>query len=101
MRCCIMEEAPRQALDDSRCWCCDREYAVGDMVSLGAHPEVTVCRGCARFLNRRASAELGPRTPLSLLRRGSLALRDGVIRLELHERRRVGPVLRWLDDRLP
>jgi hypothetical protein len=34
------------------CWCCGAEFEERDLVRLGSHPEVGVCFGCARFLQR-------------------------------------------------
>ncbi|HVD89454.1 MAG TPA: hypothetical protein VNB91_11220 [Jatrophihabitantaceae bacterium] len=37
------------------CWCCGAEFDERDLARLGSHPEVAVCFGCARFLQRRAA----------------------------------------------
>lgn len=68
---------------------------------LGAHPEVTVCRGCARYLNRRAAMLPGPTTPTRVVRRTTQAVRDRVMARNLHESRFLGRFLRWLDKYLP
>lgn len=39
-----------------RCWCCDQPNVREDIMHSGAHPEVTVCREGARFLNLRGTA---------------------------------------------
>jgi ribosome-binding protein aMBF1 (putative translation factor) len=84
-----------------RCWCCGRPYLPEEMVHLGAHPEVTVCRDCARYLNRRAATLPGPTTPMRVVRRATQAARDRVMARNLHESRILGPLLRWLDKHLP
>ena len=68
---------------------------------LGAHPEVTVCRDCARYLNRRAAMLPGPTTPMRGVRRATQAVRDRVVARNLHESQILGPLLRWLDKYLP
>ena len=88
---------------DGRCWCCDGEYRTDEMVSLGAHPEVTICTGCARFLHRRARdlEDSDTRTPGALARRAVTSVRDRVIAADLHHRPVLGRALRWIDRRLP
>jgi len=71
------------------------------MVHLGAHPEVTVCRDCARYLNRRAAVLPGRTTPMRVVRRATQAVRDRVMARNLHESRFLGPFLRWLDRHSP
>lgn len=68
---------------------------------LGAHPEVTVCRDCARYLHRRAAMLPGPTTPTRSVRRTTQVVRDQVMARNLHESRFLGRFLRRLDKYLP
>jgi len=88
---------------DAQCWCCGSSRPVSQMVRLGLHPEVVLCLPCAHYVHRRARtvedrghAGLGVRTR-HLLRRA----RERVIQRGWHQNRFLGPVLRWLDGRLP
>lgn len=83
------------------CWCCGRPYPPDRMVHLGAHPEVTVCADCTRFLHRRAALLGAHATPLALIRRATQTIRDQVLSRQIHQRRVIGPLLRWLDKFLP
>lgn len=83
------------------CWCCGQSYPPDRMVHLGTHPEVTVCADCARFLHRRAALLGAHATPVALIRRATQTIRDQVLSRQIHERRVVGPFLRWLDRFLP
>jgi hypothetical protein len=85
------------------CWCCGQHQPPEDVVHLGDHPEVAVCLGCAHFLHQRARAredELRP-SPAARVRDGLRAVRGLVIARRWHEKRLIGPVLRWLGTRLP
>ena len=84
-----------------RCWCCDQLYPPDRMVHLGTHPEVTVCGDCARFLHRRAALLDADATPMALIRRATQTASDQVLSRQIHERRVIGPFLRWLDKLLP
>lgn len=87
----------------SGCWCCGDDYPDTDLVRLGAHPEVGVCSGCARFLKRAAVAredEHG-RSAMSVVRGGLQRIRDGVMARGWHQRGRLGVFLRWTDRHLP
>lgn len=93
---------PGEALPlQPRCWCCDKPFNTDQLVHLGSHPEVTVCRACARNLNRRAAMLTTRTTPTILIRRATQAARDRIVASNLHERPVVGPFLRWLDKFLP
>jgi hypothetical protein len=72
-------------------------------VRLGAHPEVGVCFGCAHSLKRRTVARLDQQRPSTMgrVRAGVQWLRDGVIARGLHERGRLGALLRSIDRHLP
>lgn len=85
------------------CWCCGRTFAETDLTRLGRHPEVGVCAGCARSLNRRAraSADRGLRTPGVTARRALERARRAVVRRGLQGWPVLGPVLRRLDRHLP
>lgn len=98
-------EHPTGALgvDGQHCWCCGGEFATSEMVSLGAHPEVTVCVGCARFLHRRArlAEEQGRGTVGARVRRLIAVTRNCVIASGLHDWPVLGWALRRLDRWLP
>lgn len=73
------------------------------MLRLGAHPEVGVCFGCARFLQRRAAAredELHP-SPAARARSAVRGVRSWVIARGWHNRGLVGKILQRLDRYLP
>lgn len=85
------------------CWCCGNQFDEPDLVRLGSHPEVGVCFGCARFLQRRAAErrdELRP-TRASRVRDGVRGIREGVIARGWHRLPAVGRVLRRIDRHLP
>ena len=86
-----------------RCWCCDGEFAESEVVQLGAHPEVSVCLDCARFVKRRAAAKRDEQrwTPLGAVRGGMERVRGAVIENGWHERGPLGAFLRRLDRLLP
>lgn len=89
--------------DEVVCWCCGSRNAEPDVVRLGDHPEVAVCRGCAHFLHQRARAQEDAARPSSAARVRDV-LRAGralVIRRGWHSRPLIGPLLRWLGARLP
>jgi ribosome-binding protein aMBF1 (putative translation factor) len=93
-------EATRET-DGVPCWCCGNQYAEDQVVRLGRHPEVAVCIGCARYLNRRAK-EHRPATAATQRVRGVMqAARRTVVRRNLQEKPVIGRVLRWLDGHLP
>lgn len=85
------------------CWCCGTEYPETELVRLGQHPEIGVCLGCARWLQRRAVQRYDEQhpSPMARLRSGINAVRAALIRKGWHERGVIGAVLRWLDRRLP
>lgn len=73
------------------------------MVRLGNHPEVALCRACARWAAKRA-LEIDDRSGSGVLVvvRGRLrAARQGVIRRGWHENGVFGRPLRWLGRYLP
>jgi hypothetical protein len=85
------------------CWCCGHQFDERELVRLGSHPEVGVCLGCARDLQRRATEredELRPTRPARL--RG--VIRSGrarVIDLGWHNKPVLGRLLRRIDRHLP
>lgn len=85
------------------CWCCGNGFELTDLTRLGAHPEVGVCAGCARWLNRRArsTADQGLHSPAVLMRRGIDAVRGRSMTVGAHEWPLVGPLLTRLDRHLP
>lgn len=86
------------------CWCCEGEYTPADMVTLGAHPEVHVCVGCAKYLHRRARSLHDARnrpTPLRLARQVIDRIRSWIVERGVHRRPLLGCALRALDRRLP
>lgn len=85
------------------CWCCGANDDPGQMVHLGNHPEVTLCRGCARWAAKQAW-EIDDRAktgPLVLARDRFRNLRQAVVDRGWHRSRIFGRPLRWLGDRLP
>jgi hypothetical protein len=89
--------------DDVECWCCATPSPPDELIHLGNHPEVTVCRQCAHFLHRQARAmEDADRTGLS--RGVQVRLRHArgvVIQHGWHRLPVVGALLRRLGRHLP
>jgi hypothetical protein len=83
------------------CWCCGDQYPEDKVVHLDAHPEVAVCIGCVHYLDRRAKERLPTTAGARRVREILEAVRRRVIRLRLHEKPVVGPMLRWVDRHLP
>jgi hypothetical protein len=70
---------------------------------LGSHPEVAVCLGCARFLQRRAAEredELRP-SRAKRVRAVVRGTRAWVIDRRFHRLPVAARVLRWIDRHLP
>ncbi len=88
---------------DESCWCCGREFGEANLVRLGSHPEVGLCLDCARWVHRRAAErrDAGRRGPFVRSRAAVRAARALVMRRGWHERRILGPILRWLDRLVP
>jgi hypothetical protein len=85
------------------CWCCGEQFDERDLVRLGSHPEVGVCFGCARFLQRRAAEredELG-RSRRSRVRTAVRGVRGWAIARGRHNSPVIGRVLRRIDRYLP
>jgi hypothetical protein len=75
------------------------EFDERDLVRLGSHPEVGVCFGCARFLQRRAAEraeELGL-SRRSRVRAAARRVRGRVIARGWHNRPVIGRMLRRID----
>lgn len=85
------------------CWCCGSPYPEAELVRLGQHPEVGVCLGCARWLQRRARARYDEQhpAPAARARAAVQAVRAAVIRKGWHERGVLGALLRRIDRHLP
>ncbi|MER7609826.1 hypothetical protein [Nocardioides sp. NPDC127503] len=85
------------------CWCCDNDFPDEELVHLGAHPEVALCFDCARWVRRRAilRADAGRRGMRVGLRRVVAQMRAAVIGHGWHDRPVIGPILRWIDRRMP
>lgn len=85
------------------CWCCGNQFDEVEFVRLGDHPEVGVCAGCAKFLQRRATQrqdELQP-SPVSRLRGVVRAGRGLVLDRGWQDHRVFGRWLRKIDRFLP
>lgn len=85
------------------CWCCGAADNPLMMVHLGDHPEVTLCRGCARWAAKRAW-EIDDRKKSGILVRARDLSRQGeqvVVDRGWHQNRLIGPPLRWIGKRLP
>lgn len=95
--------AETEADERRRCWCCDNDFPVEDVVQLGAHPEAALCFDCARWVRRRAilRADAGRRGMRVGLRRVVAQMRAAVIGNGWHDRPVIGPILRWIDRRMP
>ncbi|TCC50591.1 hypothetical protein E0H75_10295 [Kribbella capetownensis] len=99
----MSEPSETVQVSTTQCWCCGAEFDERDLVRLGSHPEVGVCFGCARFLQRGAAARQDALVPTWSGRvRGAIrSVRNGVIARDLHNRPVVGRFLRRLDRHLP
>jgi hypothetical protein len=96
------------ATDDSRpasgeCWCCGTVDDPQLMVHLGNHPEVALCRRCARWAAKQAWEVDDRAKPgvLATVRSGFRKVRRSVVDRGWHRSRIVGGPLRWLGNRLP
>jgi hypothetical protein len=85
------------------CWCCGKGLILGQVVSLGNHPEVELCLPCAHYLHRQANARedaLRP-SPASRIRDRVRAARKTVIQRQWHQKPIIGRTLRWLGRHTP
>lgn len=74
------------------CWCCGSMDDPERMVHLGNHPEVGICRSCARWGARDRTG------PLVQVRDGLRTVRRIVIRRGWHRSRWLGGPLRWIGS---
>jgi hypothetical protein len=84
------------------CWCCGAVEPSELMVHLHDRPEVALCRGCARWVARRAREIDDQVNPDALVqvRRLVRRVRKAVIARGWHEHPLFGRPLRWIDKRL-
>lgn len=100
--------AARTAVEDefatpSQCWCCGIVDDPSLMIHLGNHPEVALCRGCARWAAKQAW-EIDDRAktgPLVIARDRFRNLRQAVVDRGWYHGKLIGRPLRWLGRRLP
>src|SRR5829696_3249949 len=83
------------------CWCCGKVYPEDQVVRLGSHPEVAVCIGCARYLNRRANQQTPVNAVTRFIRGVGQGVRAAVVLRGWHEKPLIGPAVRWLDRHVP
>lgn len=85
------------------CWCCGRDFDDTELIRLGEHPEVGLCRACARWAKRRADALQHEQHPTAMgrLRGGIDVIRNNIIQRGWHERGWLGALLRRVDQHLP
>ena len=86
-----------------QCWCCGSIDDPARMIHLGNHPEVGMCRPCARWAAKEAW-EIEDRDKTGLLvnwRDRFRRLRRGVRDRNWHRHPVFGRPLRWLGNRLP
>jgi len=96
------DQAPADSLP-GECWCCGYMDDPDRVVHLGNHPEVGICRACARWAAKEAWAiEDRDRTgPLVFVRDGLRTVRRLVFDLGWHRSRWLGGPLRWIGRRMP
>jgi hypothetical protein len=70
------------------------------LVRLGSHPEVGICVNCVHFLRRKAR-DLQANAMRRRLRGAAESARREVMARGWHDRPGIGPVLRWINQRLP
>lgn len=85
------------------CWCCGRVDDPDWMVRLGNHPEVALCRQCARWAAKQAweKDDRSKTGPLVVARDRFRNVRQAVVNRGWHRSRLFGGPLRWLGNRLP
>ena len=93
----------REHADQAFCWCCGNTFDESDLTRLGTHPEVGVCRSCAKWLHRRArsAGETGRRAPGAWVLGAVDSARGRVMRGGVHDWPLIGPLVRRVDRRLP
>jgi hypothetical protein len=85
------------------CWCCGTSPGQDRLVHLHAHPEVTLCLSCARWLSKSAG-ELEDRTRTGFaarVRGWRRRARRFVMDHGWHDRRIIGRPLRWIGKHTP
>lgn len=87
----------------AQCWCCATVDDPALMVHLGNHPEVALCRPCARWAAKQAQEidDLSRTGPGVYARDRFRDLRRSVVHRGWHRNRVLGPPLRWLGRHLP
>jgi hypothetical protein len=86
-----------------QCWCCGSDNDPTLMVRLGNHPEVALCRPCARWAAKQAW-ELDDQSKTGVLviaRNQFRSIRQTVIHHGWHRSPIIGASLRWIGKRLP
>lgn len=97
----LAREQPPVNPVSGECWCCGSMNDPDRMVTLGNHPEVAMCRACARWAAKRAW-EIEDRTgPLVSVRDGLRSVRRFVIDRGWHRKRGLGGPFRWIGKRMP
>lgn len=98
----VTEQAPTGP-PPGECWCCGSMNDPRLMVHLGNHPEVGVCRPCARWAAKEAwEIEDRDRAGALVLGRDGLRIvRRFVIDRGWHRSRWLGGPLRWVGKRMP
>ena len=91
------------AHESERCCVCGSTGPSASMVHLGNHPEVALCRPCARWAAKQAwQLDDRDRTgPLVAARTGFRRLRRTVVEHGWHRSPVFGGLLRWIGKRLP
>ncbi len=88
--------------DGSLCWCCGKNKSASQLLHLGSRPEAAVCLDCAMHLRRRAREQEAVGNPVRrVLHAGGQRVRETVMASGIHKNPVVGPVLRWVNRRLP
>jgi hypothetical protein len=85
---------------EPRCWCCGQIRSEDVLVHLGDHPEVGICLNCVHFLQRQAR-DREAAVMRQRLRGAAEAVRGEVMARGWHQRPVIGPVLLWINRRLP
>jgi hypothetical protein len=86
----------------SECWCCGSTDDPVQMVHLGNHPEVALCRRCAHWASKQAwqIADRAKTGPLVFARERLRALRRAVVERGWQHLPVFGGPMRWIGERL-